>query len=130
MVREIDQRQIEEDVAGKIRIVSGGSENHLVLLDLKETGLTGKEAEDQLREYGIITNKNMIVGDTSPSKCTGLRLGTAAITTRGFGQDACKKIGRIIASLLAPHYDKLPHNKEYIKECLKHMLDYVGPFYK
>ena len=90
----------EVDTAGKIRIVSGGSSNHLALLDLKNTGLTGKEAEDLLLSKHVVTNKNMIEGDLSPSKSSGLRIGTAAATTRGLTSDQAVVLGRYIAKVL------------------------------
>ena len=88
------------DSDNQIGFVSGGSENHLVLLDLKKSGINGKEAEDRLTSYGIITNKNMIAGDDKPSTCTGLRIGTAAITTRGFTEEMCYSLGGIIAKII------------------------------
>lgn len=123
------------DTDNKIGFVSGGSENHLVLLDLKKSGINGKEAEDRLTSYGIITNKNMIAGDDKPSTCTGLRIGTAAITTRGFTEEMCYSLGSIIAKIiLKKEKDNedtvIDFEEEYIKTTLRKMLEKVGPFYK
>ena len=118
----------------KIRFVSGGSENHMVLLDMKGLGLSGKEAEDLLREYNIICNKNMINGDLKPADCTGIRIGTPAITTRGFDESMCFELGRLIARILL-HGKQKPENgvvdfeSESIRSTVKKMLDKVGPFY-
>lgn len=125
----------EYDAANRIKFVSGGSDNHMVLLDIKDTGLTGAEAEELLASYSIITNKNMISGDTKPSECTGLRLGTAAITTRGFTGDMCVELGHIIAYILLMGKKKeLPNGVTYVEDILllgkvKELLAKVGPFY-
>lgn len=123
------------DSDNQIGFVSGGSENHLVLLDLKKSGINGKEAEDRLTSYGIITNKNMIAGDDKPSTCTGLRIGTAAITTRGFTEEMCYSLGGIIAKIILKkekdeEVSVIDFEEEYIKTTLKKMMDKVGPFYK
>lgn len=125
----------EYDANNRIKFVSGGSDNHVVLLDIKDTGLTGAEAEELLASYSIITNKNMISGDTKPSECTGLRLGTAAITTRGFTGDMCVELGRLIAHiLLVGKKKKLPNGVTYVEDVMllkmvKELLAKVGPFY-
>lgn len=114
--------------------ISGGSDNHLVLLNIKKLGIFGKEAEDRLTSYGIICNKNMIENDTKPSECTGLRFGTAAITTRGFDEEMCFELGQIITKiLLIPNKIEdgtISLEKESIKMKLSKMLEKVGPFYK
>lgn len=114
--------------------ISGGSDNHLVLLNIKKLGVFGKEAEDRLTSYGIICNKNMIEDDTKPSECTGLRFGTAAITTRGFDEEMCFELGQIITKiLLIPNKIEdgtISLEKESIKMKLSKMLEKVGPFYK
>ena len=125
----------EYDTDNRIKFVSGGSDNHMILLDIKDTGLTGAEAEELLASYSIITNKNMISGDTKPSECTGLRLGTAAITTRGFTGDMCVELGRLIAHiLLVGKKKKLPNGVTYVEDVMllkmvDELLAKVGPFY-
>lgn len=84
-----------------IRIVSGGTDNHLLLLDVSKLGLTGKVAEEALDKVGVTTNKNAIPFDTeSPFITSGIRVGTAAVTTRGFQEDDMKEIAQIIATTL------------------------------
>lgn len=91
----------EIDTEKKLRFVSGDiTENHMILVDVKGASLLGKEAEDMLTRCHIICNKNMISGDIKPSECTGIRLGTAAITTRGFTEQMSKELGNIIAKIL------------------------------
>ena len=123
------------DKQSKIRFVSGGSENHMVLLDMKGLGLTGKEAEILLESYKIVCNKNMISGDLKPSDCTGIRIGTPAITARGFDEDMCFELGRIIARILLTHkrikeIGVVDFEQEYICSTVKKMLSKVGVFYK
>ena len=87
-----------------LRLVSGGTDNHLMLIDLTDKGLTGRDVEDALDEAGITTNKNGIPFDTkSPMVTSGIRLGTPALTTRGM----CEKEMRIIAGLIASIIDDI-----------------------
>ncbi len=84
-----------------VDIVSGGTDNHLLLLDLRSLNLTGKVAEHVLDEVGITTNKNTIPFDPeSPFVTSGIRLGTAAVTSRGFKEEEMKEIASIMALLL------------------------------
>ncbi|WP_237036422.1 serine hydroxymethyltransferase [Mediannikoviicoccus vaginalis] len=86
---------------GGIRLVSGGTDNHLLLLDVRGLNLTGKEAEALLSEVNITTNKNTIPNDPeSPFVTSGIRIGTPACTTRGMKEDAFKKIGELIIETL------------------------------
>ncbi len=79
------------------RVVSGGTDNHLMLVDVTPLGVTGKEAEHLLDEIGITVNKNAIPFDTlPPNTASGIRIGTPAATSRGFGPDEMRAIGRII----------------------------------
>lgn len=83
------------------RLVSGGTDNHLLLVDVKAKGLTGKEAEEGLESIGITVNKNTIPFDQeSPFVTSGIRLGTPAATTRGMDEEAMKVIGEIIDDML------------------------------
>jgi glycine hydroxymethyltransferase len=84
---------------GGLDLVSGGTDNHLILVDLKNTGVTGKELEDSLEAVGVTCNKNMVPNDPEPPTVTsGIRLGTAAMTTRGMGEDEMQEIADIIVS--------------------------------
>ena len=90
-----------------VTLVSGGTDNHIVLLDLRSWDLTGKEAEKLLEEAGITVNKNTIPYDPqSPFVTSGIRMGTAALTTRGMKQEEMVKIGEVIASVLKSKGDK------------------------
>ena len=83
------------------RLVSGGTDNHLMLVDVSSIGITGKDAGEALDRAGITANKNMIPFDTkSPMVTSGIRIGTPAITTRGMKEPEMKAIGRMIAHVL------------------------------
>ncbi len=89
-----------------LRIVSGGTDNHLMLVDVTKVGLVGKDAELLLHEVDLTCNKNLIPYDQNPpSKASGIRLGTAAITTRGLSVEHMRTIGRWIADVLAKPTD-------------------------
>ena len=90
-----------------LRIVSGGTDNHLVLVDLSLQGISGKDAEEALGAVGISVNRNAIPFDPKPPKITsGIRLGTPAVTTRGFGTEEMKRIAALIVKVLASSGDK------------------------
>ncbi|HPL63837.1 MAG TPA: serine hydroxymethyltransferase [Syntrophales bacterium] len=90
-----------ELMAEGFRLVSGGTDNHLMLIDLTDKGITGAEAGEALDRAGITTNKNMIPFDTrSPMVTSGIRLGTPAVTTRGMKENEMKTIGRMISHIL------------------------------
>ncbi len=83
---------------GGLDLVSGGTDNHLILVDLTETGTTGKDLEETLESVGVTCNKNMVPNDPEkPTVTSGVRLGTAAMTTRGMGQDEMREIAEIIS---------------------------------
>jgi len=83
-------------------IVSGGTDNHLMLIDLRSKGLTGKVAEKVLDEAGITVNKNTVPKETqSPFVTSGIRIGTPAVTTRGMGADAMREIAALIDRVLS-----------------------------
>ncbi|WP_339171974.1 serine hydroxymethyltransferase [Anoxybacillus sp. FSL W8-1294] len=99
------KRLAEALVAEGFTLVSGGTDNHLLLIDLRSIGLTGKVAEKVLDEIGITVNKNTIPYDPeSPFVTSGIRIGTAAVTSRGFGLEEMDEIARII-SLALKHKD-------------------------
>src|SRR5699024_183207 len=86
---------------GGLRLVSGGTDNHLLLVDVSKLGLTGKECEEVLDKVGITTNKNAIPFDQEgPFITSGVRLGTAAVTTRGFAEAEMKEVADIIVLVL------------------------------
>ncbi|HYN68993.1 MAG TPA: serine hydroxymethyltransferase [Candidatus Eisenbacteria bacterium] len=88
------------------RVVSGGTDNHLMLVDVTPLGVTGKEAEALLDEIGITVNKNAIPFDPlPPNTASGIRLGTPATTTRGFGPDEMRTIARLITETIAHRND-------------------------
>jgi len=90
-------------LAGGVNLVSGGTDNHLVLADLSGTPLTGKDAEIRLDHAGITVNKNGVPFDERPPTVTsGLRIGTAALTTRGLREPEMSEIAAIISAALVP----------------------------
>ncbi|MFY9720786.1 MAG: serine hydroxymethyltransferase, partial [Candidatus Cybelea sp.] len=79
------------------RLVGGGTDTHLMLVDVSVKGLTGRAVEAYLDEINVTVNKNAIPFDTQkPMVASGIRIGTPAITTRGFGTDECREVARII----------------------------------
>ena len=91
----------EELVKGGLRIVSGGTDNHLMLVDLRPMGVTGKLAEAKLEEAGITCNKNAIPNDPEkPFVTSGIRLGTPAITARGFKEEETRQVAKFILTVL------------------------------
>ena len=87
----------------EIRIVGGGTDTHMVLLDLKSVGLLGHDAEEAIARAGITSNRNPVPFDArNPAKWTGLRLGVSAVTTRGLGTAEMRMLGSCIAELLHP----------------------------
>jgi glycine hydroxymethyltransferase len=84
------------------RLMTGGTDNHLVLVDVTPLGVTGREAEHLLDEIGITVNKNAIPFDTNPPNiASGIRIGTPAATTRGFGEDEMRAIANLIVAAIA-----------------------------
>ena len=91
-------------VARGYHIVSGGTDNHLMLVDLRNKGLTGKVAEKVLDHAGITVNKNTVPNETqSPFITSGIRIGTPAVTTRGMDGDAMQQIAALIDRVLSDH---------------------------
>ena len=89
---------------GGIKLVSGGTDNHLMLADLTDMGITGIEAENRLEEVGITVNKNAVPYDQLPPTVTsGIRIGTPAVTTRGFREPEMEQICEIMLAALSPH---------------------------
>ena len=108
---------LADTLAKEFRIVSGGTDNHLMLVDLTQNDLTGKKAENVLDEVGITVNKNTIPFETrSPFVTSGIRIGTPAVTTRGMQEEDMEKIAEYIAQALESREDqqKLVEIKERV----------------
>ncbi|GAA3753297.1 glycine hydroxymethyltransferase [Spinactinospora alkalitolerans] len=89
-----------------VNVLTGGTDVHLVLVDLRESELNGQDAEDRLHEIGITVNRNAVPNDPRPPMVTsGLRIGTPALATRGFDEDDFTEVSDIIAAALKPEYD-------------------------
>ncbi|MDB6256352.1 serine hydroxymethyltransferase [Lactobacillus amylovorus] len=100
-----------------IRVVSGGTDNHLMIIDITDTGLTGKDAQNLLDSVNITTNKESIPGDKrSPFVTSGLRIGTPAVTSRGFDEDDAKKTASLIIEILSNPKDEktIEHVKDEV----------------
>jgi glycine hydroxymethyltransferase len=91
------QTMADEFVRAGLRLVAGGTDTHLILVDVSVKGLTGEAVEAYLDEIGITVNKNAIPFDRQkPMVASGIRIGTPAITSRGLGGDECREVARII----------------------------------
>ena len=114
----------ESLMANGINLVSGGTDNHLMLIDTRNLGITGKDAEHVLDEIGITVNKNSIPFDpTSPFVTSGIRIGTPAATARGMNADAMKVIADVIAEVL-----KNPNDEKVKAEAAKKVSDLTDKF--
>ena len=114
----------DELMAKGYKLVSGGTDNHLILLDLTEKGITGKAAENILDTVGITVNKNTVPKETqSPFVTSGVRIGTAAMTTRGFKEEDFKKTAELIDYVLTHMEDDLSDVRRQVVElCDKYPL--------
>jgi glycine hydroxymethyltransferase len=111
------------------RIVSGRTESHVMLVDLRSKGITGKEAEQVLGEANITCNKNGIPNDPEkPAITSGIRLGTPAMTTRGFGEDEARKTAHLIADVLENSTDKqnIANVRKKVSELTSHFPVYAA----
>ncbi len=123
------QALAEELQARGFRLVSGGTDNHLLLVDLSDKGITGKEAEQALEKAGIVCNRNTIPYDKQkPFIGSGIRLGTPALTTRGLKESEMKEIGQMIARVLGRKVDEilLAKIKEEVKALCGQFPLYAG----
>lgn len=103
----------EELIKYDFNVLTGGTDNHLILLDLRNKGITGKELEERLDSVGITVNKNAVPFDTEKKTITsGIRLGTPALTTRGFKEEDMKKIADLIRIMALPYYKEY---EEFVK---------------
>lgn len=116
----------EELMRYDFNVLTGGTDNHLILLDLRNKGLTGKEFEERLEKIGITVNKNAVPFDTEKKTITsGIRLGTPAITTRGLKEDDMKEIAELILDCVPTEYYNAYQNeiKDKVKNiCIKYPL--------
>jgi glycine hydroxymethyltransferase len=97
----------EEMISAGVNVLTGGSDVHLVLADLRESELDGKQAEDRLAEIGITVNRNAVPFDPRPpAVSSGLRIGTPALATRGFQADDFREIGRAIGETLTGDFSE------------------------
>ncbi|MFI7011072.1 serine hydroxymethyltransferase [Streptomyces sp. NPDC050145] len=105
--RLLAERLTSEDARKHgVNVLSGGTDVHLVLVDLRESDLDGQQAEDRLHEVGITVNRNAVPNDPRPPMVTsGLRIGTPALATRGFDADDFREVADVIAEALKPAYD-------------------------
>jgi glycine hydroxymethyltransferase len=103
----IAERLLAADVASSgISVVSGGTDVHLVLVDLRDSDLDGQQGEDRLHQIGITVNRNAVPFDPRPPiVSSGLRIGTPALATRGFDEDDFSEVADIIATALQPDFD-------------------------
>lgn len=102
-------------------IISGGTDNHLLLIDLRSKGITGDIAEKALQRAGITTNKNMVPFDDQPPTITsGIRIGTAALTTRGLKSEECRQIAHWMDQVIsAPEHHR---QADQIKDIVLHFM--------
>ena len=113
----------ESLVSGGLELLTGGTDTHLVQLDLRRSQWTGKDAEERLHDVGITVNRNTVPYDERPpTVASGVRLGSPAVTMRGFDEGDMREVGDIIASVLAPDPD-LPGLRSRTDElCTRHPL--------
>lgn len=111
-----------------IRVVTGGTDNHLMLLDVTSVGLTGKEAEELLAEVGIVVNKNAIPFDKLPPRvASGIRIGTPNITTRGLRDEECKLLAEQMSELFITKSEKVKAEiKGLVQELTERYPAYKG----
>ena len=110
---------VEVFEGSKGRLISGGTDNHLLLMEVSDFGLNGKQAEALLDEVGITVNKNSIPFDTlGPFKTSGIRIGTPAVTTRGFKEEECRHVAELIVAALnsKDNEDELEKIRQSVKE--------------
>lgn len=114
----------EELVKYDFKLVSNGSDNHLILVDLNNKDITGKDAEKLLDSIGITVNKNTVPNETkSPFVTSGIRIGTAAVTTRGFDEEDMKEVAALINDVIENKDENLSSLKNRVKAlCSKHPL--------
>ena len=118
---------LADEMSQGFELVTGGTDNHLILVDLSNREITGKVAENSLDEAGITVNKNTVPNEKrSPFVTSGVRIGTPALTTRGMGVSEMKQIGKWIAQVLNNAEDTALKTKIHneVKEMCKHFPIY------
>src|SRR5690606_26303634 len=106
-------------VDGGLRLVGGGTDTHLLLVDVRPKGLTGQEAADALERCGIVINKNAIPFDEQPPTITsGVRVGTPALTSRGFGPAEMRRVGEMFVEVF-----EAPNDLEVAKRVRNEVLE-------
>lgn len=109
-----------------LRVVSGGTDNHLMLVDVRPIGLTGKEAEERLDDVGITVNKNTIPYDPEkPFIGSGIRIGTPAVTTCGMKEEQVSEVAQLISSALK---DDSESNKQRVRVAVTNLTDRFRPY--
>jgi glycine hydroxymethyltransferase len=109
---------------GGVRLVAGGTDNHMMLTDLTSLGITGRDAEEALGAAGITVNKNAIPFDRQgPTVTSGVRIGTPAVTSRGMGETEMDLIGKAIVTVM-----KNPDDKALLARVRREMLDLCTAF--
>jgi glycine hydroxymethyltransferase len=107
-----------------LKVISGGTDTHLLLLDVDSIGMSGKQAEKTLEQVGITVNKNTIPGDPRPpTQASGIRIGSPAVTTRGFGVDDSRWVAGLIADLL-----QQPEDEVVLERAREEVLSVSGRF--
>lgn len=107
-----------------VKLLSGGSDNHLLLLDLRDSGITGLQLETFLHDCNITVNKNSIPNDPQPASITsGIRIGTPAVTTKGLKEDDMVVIGNIIADVIEKKEDAIEDAKQKVAELCKKFVN-------
>ncbi len=114
-------------MAEGVKLVSCGTDNHLMLLDLRDSPLSGKDAEARLAQVEITVNKNTVPGETrKPMVTSGIRIGTPAITSRGLAVEDMKQLGKAIAHVLSNDDSRLPQAHEIVRSLCKKYPLYTG----
>ena len=115
------QALADELIAGGVSVLTGGTDVHLVLVDLGPTGLDGKTAESRLEEVGVTVNRNAIPFDERPPmNPSGLRIGTQALTTRGMSEDDMREIAQVISIALSGRFDS---ERDSVRERTRALMD-------
>ena len=117
----------EEFLSLGVNLVSGGTDNHLMLLDLSDKDVTGKDLEEMLDKVNITLNKNAIPFDKQkPFIASGVRIGTPAVTTRGFKEDDCRLVARLIAKIINEKEDAFDYVRAEVKKLTEKYPLYNG----